>query len=114
MDDEISVTLVTGFNMIANPYAMAICPNGEFFEVAGAVAGGAADEADSILVWDGSNYSKVYYFDDWDNNWYDTDDIDNAVDTGILKPMMGFWYKHIGEGGTLTFKRPYPKSSSND
>ena len=102
-----SVQIRNGFNMIANPYPAAICPNGEFFEVDGAVAGEGSDEADTILVWDGTGYSKVYYYDSWDNNWYDTDDIDNAVQEDILKPLMGFWYKHIGEGGTLTFKRPF-------
>ena len=102
-----SVQINTGFNMVANPYPVAICPNDEFFEVENAVAGGGDDEADSILVWDGSSYSKVYYYDSWDNSWYDTDNLEDPVSTGILKPAMGFWYRHKGEGGTLTFKRPF-------
>ena len=102
-----SVQIKTGLNMIANPYPMAICPNGASFEVDGIVAGGDDSEADSILVWDGSSYSKVYYYDSWDNQWYDTDNLEDPIETAILSPAMGFWYKHKGTGGTLVFKRPF-------
>jgi len=101
------VTITPGLNFIANPYPMAICPNGEYFSVEGIVAGASDSEADSILTWNGSSYNNIYYYDDWDNNWYNTDDLSNAVSDTILKPAMGFWYKHQGTGATLTFKKPY-------
>ena len=100
------VQLTGGFNFVANPYPMAICPNGNYFTVEGAVAGADDSEADSILTWDGSSYSKVYYYDDYDNNWYDTDEADPVSDA-IFAPAMGFWYRHKGTGGTLTWSKPY-------
>ena len=95
--------------MIANPYPLAICPNSNYFEIEGSVSGGGADEADTIWVWNGTAYNDIYYLDNYGENdeWYNVEDIDNAVKDAILKPVMGFWYKHIGTGGTITFKRPF-------
>ena len=105
-DATIAVSLTSGLNFIANPYPMAICPNGDYFTVEGAIAG-SADEADTILTWNGTEYDNIYYYDDYDYNWYNVEDIDNAVSEEILKPAMGFWYKHQGTGATLTFGKPY-------
>ena len=90
------LTLTPGFNMIGNQF---LAVGGDSFQNINEMfkdssqltPGGAADEADSILVWDGSNYSNVYYYDDWDNHWYNTDDIDNATTTviGPGKPESG-------------------------
>ena len=105
--DSYSVSLTPGLNFVANPYPMAICPNSESFMVSGAIAGTGDDNADSILTWNGSSYNKVYYLDDWDNKWYDSDDANDPVSTTIFNPAMGFWYKHLGEGATLTFGKPF-------
>ncbi len=105
-DATITVTLTPGLNFVANPYPMAICPNGAYFSVEGAVAGAGDDNADSILTWNGSSYDNIYYYDDFDNNWYNVEEQD-PVSTAIFQPAMGFWYKHIGEGATLTFGKPY-------
>ena len=105
----VQIQIQPGLNFIANPYPMAICPNSAFFMVEGAIAGTGDSDADSILTWDGSSYSDIYYLDDYTEpyEWYNTKDIDNAVSTAILKPAMGFWYKHQGPGATLTFGKPY-------
>lgn len=105
--DSYSVAINPGLNFVANPYPMAICPNSESFSVEGAIAGTGDDNADSILTWNGSSYNKVYYLDDWDNNWYDSDDANDPVSDSIFNPAMGFWYKHLGEGATLTFGKPF-------
>ena len=96
-------------NLIANPYPMAICPNSAYFSVEGSVAGSGDDNADSILTWDGSAYSDIYYLDDYTEpyEWYNTDDVNDPVSDAILKPGMGFWYKHQGTGATITFGKPY-------
>ena len=106
------ITLTPGLNMIGNQFLGV--GNGTFQNInkmfaenSELVAGGDDSEADSILVWDGSSYSKVYYYDSWDNQWYDTDNLEDPIETAILSPAMGFWYKHKGTGGTLVFKRPF-------
>ena len=101
------VELSPGLNFVANPYPMAIAPNGGNFTLVGAIAGTGDDNADSILTWNGSSYDKVYYLDDWDNNWYDSDDANDPVSATIFNPAMGFRYKHLGTGATLTFGKPY-------
>ena len=103
----ISVTITTGFNFIANPYPVAIGPNSNYFSVEGAVSGADDSEADSILTWDGSSYNNVYYFDSFDDNWYNGENLEAPVSEAIFKPLMGFWYRHKGSGGTLTFTKPY-------
>ena len=110
MDATITVALTPGLNFVSNPYPMAICPNGGNFTIEGAVAGGGADEADTILTWNGSAYDNIYYYDNYSEpyEWYNVEDVDNAVSESILKPAMGFWYKHLGnENATLTFSKPY-------
>ena len=105
-DDTIVVQIKPGLNFVANPYPMAICPNSAYFTVDGAVAGAGDDNADSILTWDGTAYDNIYYYDDLDYAWFNVEEVD-PVETSFLKPAMGFWYKHLGEGATLTFGKPY-------
>ena len=102
-----SVTIKPGLNFVSNPYPMAICPNGNYFEVEGAVMGEDDGHADSILMWTGSGYGNVFYYDDLDEAWENVESPGTILDDTILEPLKGFWYKHLGDGGTLTFKRPY-------
>ena len=106
-EDTYTVSLVPGLNFVANPYPAAICPNGANFTVEGAVAGADDSEADSILMWTGSGYGNIYYYDDIDTAWESVDAIGVAITDNILEPAKGFWYKHQGDGATLTFGKPY-------
>ena len=102
-----SVEIQTGLNFIANPYPMSICPNSASFSVEGIVAGADDGVADSILMWTGSGYGNIYYYDDLDMAWESLDNPGVAIDENILEPAKGFWYKHQGNGATLTFGKPY-------
>lgn len=102
-----TVQIQPGLNFVANPYPMGICPNTANFSVEGIVAGADDGEADSILMWTGSGYGNIYYYDDLDVAWESVDNPGVAIDEAILEPAKGFWYKHQGEGATITFGKPY-------
>ena len=102
-----TVEIQTGLNFVANPFPSAICPNSENFTVEGVVAGMDDGEADSILKWTGSGYGEIYYFDDMDTAWESVDEPGVVINSNIIDPAKGFWYKHQGSGAVLTFKRPY-------
>ena len=102
-----TVNLVPGLNFVANPYPAAICPNSDSFTIEGAVAGADDSAADSILMWTGTGYGNIYYYDDIDIAWESVDAIGVPITDTILEPAKGFWYKHQGTGATLTFGKPY-------
>ena len=76
------ITIKPGMNLIGNQFLVVGGTtfqniNEMFKDQSGFVAGSGDDNADSILTWDGSAYSDIYYLDDYTEpyEWYNTDDV---------------------------------------
>ena len=108
-NDDKTVEVVAGYNMIANPFAAAL-PLKNLVASTSFVAGESADEADTIMVWNGSGYNDYIYSsdaadDNADANWASGEDTFTPVDFSI-DPGHAFWFYRRGSKMTLTISSP--------
>ena len=108
--DSMNVPLNSGtFNLIANPYPMALDLNGSKVGWADAIVGGTDDsDSPNIKVWSGSSYVDYYYYEEdmlgeekcWGQDQFKSDD-------AVVEVGKGFWLKYStpATGVNLTFNK---------
>lgn len=93
--DSITVTLTSGFNLVASPYPVAI--------TLGDLATDALSDGDSIFVWSGSGYDSYTYYVDG-GGWFDLSFNDaSGIEIGV---GQGFWL-NSSAGGTMVFDKSF-------
>ena len=118
LDASQSIEIVNGFNMIGNAFPANFNPNSlgtEYWKNCGAKAGSSTD-ADEIQIYNPntSDYKKYYLFYSTlvflqGNNykWIDLDTnqpVSNEAE--VMAAGKGAWYRHRGNGFTLTIPSP--------
>jgi hypothetical protein len=91
---DVAVTVTAGFNLIANPYPVALA--------LGSIDNTALTEGDVIYVWGGAGYTVYTYYLGY--GWYDLSF--NPVDSVTVPVGQGFWLK-AAAAGTLTFDKNF-------
>jgi len=109
-DSSYGVSVVTGFSMVAFPFTSAVNLNA--LTVDGATASAVWENADKIIVWNGSGYSTYGYYAGGSGNFW------MAAGIGWSVPMFaspadaslslgsGFWYESDSDK-TITFTSNY-------
>jgi len=112
MADDVKVNLTSGnFNMIINPYPVAVNLNSSEQAVIANFTGGLDQtESDIIQIWKPANsgYTTFYYYneegceEEW--AWYD---VEGEVDA-VIPAGKAVWYKaKAGADKSITFKKTY-------
>ena len=95
--DEMNVPLVSGkFNLIANPYPIALDINGNKVAWSDAIVGGTDDtDSPNLKLWNGLGYIDYYYYEEdlfgeqkcWGQDSLKSDDV-------VVQPGNGFFLKY--------------------
>jgi hypothetical protein len=94
MADSITNTLVEGFNLIANPYPVAL----KLSDIPTA----SLSEEDVLFAWNGSGYAPYTYYIGY--GWYD---VGGAEANTVEIPVgQGFWLR-TAASGSLIFNKQY-------
>jgi subtilase family serine protease len=91
---SVSVNITAGFNLIANPYPVALA--------LGDIDTAGLTDQDVIFAWNGAGYDTYTYFAGY--AWYDG--AFNVADGVEIAVGDGFWLK-AGTTGTLTFNKNF-------
>ena len=113
-----TITIKPGWNMINAPFADILDLNKlgkDYWRTCGAVAYRNAQQADYVMVWDGSTqtYPNTYYLyvsrqaNDAEKDYTWRIGPTEAAPSKIVDMGKGVWYYHFGEGFTLTLPFPY-------
>lgn len=108
--DSAEREVTSNWQLIANPYPMALNFNSEKFDCSGLVANSEVSEAPSIQYWDGSKLVSLSYSDfvwsdahgDFVVGWTDPATMEYFAVT--LPPCTGFWIKSP-TAGSVTFEK---------
>jgi hypothetical protein len=92
--DSITNSLVVGFNMVANPYPVAL--------QLGDIPTASLTDQDVIFTWDGATYTKYTYYAGF--AWYDNAFTDST--TVEIAVGDGFWLDSAA-GGSLILDKQY-------
>ena len=111
-DDDVTVNLTSGkFNMVINPYPVAVDLNSADAAVIANFTGGAdSSQSDLIQIWDPatSGYYTFYYYNEegWEEDWAWYEQTDSCKP--IIPAGTAFWYKaKAGANKSITFKKTY-------
>lgn len=106
LDSESEQTMLSSFQLFANPYPTSFDINNDDYDW---IAAGAKDnafytKADNIFIWNGAQGEYDQYFLDVDGKWHDLGD--NVAANAIIPVGHGAWYKARGTFTNL-YTRPY-------
>ena len=107
-DDDVSLTLIPGYTMLANPFAAPL-PIKSIVATSGEFVGADTDaDADYIRIWRNGGYAAVYFVStDADDNgaWANGEDSYTETDDTIA-PGEAFWFYRRGSTMTITIPCP--------
>jgi len=109
---SMNVPLVSGkFNLIANPYPVALDLNGTQVAWVDALLAGTDDSnSPNIKVWKGNGYTDYFFIEedlDGNQNCWADDSAMFIAENAIVNPFSGFWLKYSNndQNVNLTFSK---------
>jgi hypothetical protein len=112
-DASIVTAIQPGFNMVSYPFSTSVAINSSNFNMnvtAGFTGGVDFDTADTIFIWNGSQYVRYFLVDvgvdpELDNKWVDEN---LEIVTASIDPGQGFWVRKLGANSVnWVVNKPY-------
>lgn len=104
---NVNVDLVgANYNFVSNPFAATLQIKNMFVDNSLFTAGGSADDADSISIWENGGYTRDYIYSTYISAWAGTGDPFTETEDTIIAGQ-GFWLFRQGSAVTVTLDCPY-------